>query len=373
MTIASSGQIRLNADIQAEFGGSNPTSLSEYYRGGAYVPNHPNNTSIPTSGAIKLSNFYATSYRYYVTVTISSNVDQFTLTSALSPSSYSVPYTVTVVINGGVICYSSSTSSPAFNIGTGWYSGTVINLYNYGYIVGKGGAGGGGGTAQQSIWWAYQGGNGSSGGPGLQIPNPASTTVNLYNYGTIGGGGGGGAGGGGGVNSGAYAIYGAGGGGGGGAGYGDGGAGGTSGSASGISYASAGSAGGLTSGGAGGSGLSSGGTGGPGGSGGNLGQNGSEAYSGCGNLAIGSSGYYGAGGYSIVGYPWINVYASGTISGSTTSYPASLPSIIANSNYYNHGGCPYALADIPYANGGNNPYYVGSGDGDGGADGGSDD
>lgn len=42
--------------IQTEFGGSNPISLSEYYKSGAYV--RANSTgSIPTSGAISLSQF----------------------------------------------------------------------------------------------------------------------------------------------------------------------------------------------------------------------------------------------------------------------------------------------------------------------------
>lgn len=55
MALQSSGTITL-AQIQAEFGGSNPISLSEYYRNGAYVTS--NNTSVPTSGTIRVSNFY---------------------------------------------------------------------------------------------------------------------------------------------------------------------------------------------------------------------------------------------------------------------------------------------------------------------------
>lgn len=55
MAIPASGPISLSM-IQAEFGGTDPISLSEYYRGGAYVGSH--NTGIPTSGPIKLSDFY---------------------------------------------------------------------------------------------------------------------------------------------------------------------------------------------------------------------------------------------------------------------------------------------------------------------------
>jgi dTDP-4-dehydrorhamnose reductase len=44
--------------IQTEFGGSDPIALAgEYYRGGSYVSGKYNE-SIPTSGALSLSNFY---------------------------------------------------------------------------------------------------------------------------------------------------------------------------------------------------------------------------------------------------------------------------------------------------------------------------
>ena len=57
MTLQSSGAISLS-DIQTEFGGSNPTSLSEYY-GAA--------TGVPASGAISFSDFYGTSASVTVT------------------------------------------------------------------------------------------------------------------------------------------------------------------------------------------------------------------------------------------------------------------------------------------------------------------
>ena len=37
MALQGSGAITL-AQVQSEFGGSNPISMSEYYRGGSYVP-----------------------------------------------------------------------------------------------------------------------------------------------------------------------------------------------------------------------------------------------------------------------------------------------------------------------------------------------
>lgn len=51
MTLQASGAISLG-DIQSEFGGSNPISISEYY--GA-------DTGVPGSGTISLSDFYGTS------------------------------------------------------------------------------------------------------------------------------------------------------------------------------------------------------------------------------------------------------------------------------------------------------------------------
>lgn len=62
MTLPSSGPLSLS-DIQGEFGGSNPISLSEYYAGGAYVPAGTSGTygAVPTGGAISIRNFYGTS------------------------------------------------------------------------------------------------------------------------------------------------------------------------------------------------------------------------------------------------------------------------------------------------------------------------
>lgn len=62
MTLQTSGAIRFD-QIQAEFGGSDPISLSEYYAGGTYVPSGTSGTNgaVPSSGAISMSKFYGTS------------------------------------------------------------------------------------------------------------------------------------------------------------------------------------------------------------------------------------------------------------------------------------------------------------------------
>lgn len=60
MPLPSSGEISLG-DIQTEFGGTNPITTIEYYRGSGLVPNQSPNLNIPISGVIKLSDFYSTS------------------------------------------------------------------------------------------------------------------------------------------------------------------------------------------------------------------------------------------------------------------------------------------------------------------------
>lgn len=72
MTLPSSGPLTL-ADIQGEFGGSNPISLSEYYAGGGLVPSGTTGTygAVPSSGAISIQNFYGTSNAVPLSISIS--------------------------------------------------------------------------------------------------------------------------------------------------------------------------------------------------------------------------------------------------------------------------------------------------------------
>ena len=58
MALQTSGAISL-ANVQTEFGGSNPISMSEYYAGGSYVPSGTG--SVATSSTITISSFYGTS------------------------------------------------------------------------------------------------------------------------------------------------------------------------------------------------------------------------------------------------------------------------------------------------------------------------
>ena len=61
MGVKTSGSLSLTSDIVGEFGGSAPHSLSEYKRGGSYVPNITYNNSISTTNSdIRFSEYYGT-------------------------------------------------------------------------------------------------------------------------------------------------------------------------------------------------------------------------------------------------------------------------------------------------------------------------
>jgi hypothetical protein len=58
MTLSTQGEISFS-EMQAEFGGSNPISFSEYYRGGSKVPTSSTTTGISSSGSISVDQFHA--------------------------------------------------------------------------------------------------------------------------------------------------------------------------------------------------------------------------------------------------------------------------------------------------------------------------
>jgi hypothetical protein len=60
MALQTSGTITLN-DIRDEFDIIDSVTLSDLYRGGGIVPNTATNSNVPTSGTIKLSDFYGAS------------------------------------------------------------------------------------------------------------------------------------------------------------------------------------------------------------------------------------------------------------------------------------------------------------------------
>lgn len=66
MAISSTGSVSLQ-DVEDEFGGTGTISLSEYYRSNTYGTVSGNNTTVPQSGQIKLSQFRGTEKKRYVT------------------------------------------------------------------------------------------------------------------------------------------------------------------------------------------------------------------------------------------------------------------------------------------------------------------
>lgn len=183
MALQSSGLITL-AQIQAEFGGSNPISLSEYYRGGAYVT--ANNTSVPTSGSITLSNFYGAAKQF--TFTLSTNQENWNLRSAAITAGWDGSAPLIANISSGVYVWSDTTSTAGLIVSGAFPGGLIVN--NSGFIMGRGGDGAINTT-------------GNPGGPGVTVSlTSGSATFNNQPSGYIGGGGGGGAGGAGGGGAG---------------------------------------------------------------------------------------------------------------------------------------------------------------------------
>ena len=177
MTLPASGAISL-ANIQTEFGGSNPISLSEYYRGGSFVSD--NNTSVPTSGLVSLSNFYGAVAQYEFT--FSSNTQEADLRALAISAGWNGSDQLKVVVNSGIYLWSNSITTGGLVISGAFPAGVI--LLNSGYIIGKGGKGG-----------DHSSNNKENGGPALQITAtvPVDVTNNASAF--IAGGGGGGAGG----------------------------------------------------------------------------------------------------------------------------------------------------------------------------------
>jgi hypothetical protein len=217
MALPSSGIIKIS-DIASEFQDTVPYKLSDYYRGGALVPNAITNNNVPTSGAIRLSNFYGATRRIAVTITISSDTTNYTLNTSAVPGYVAGIMDITFVVNSGVSLYSTSTGSAALII-TGLNTADTVTLNNSGTVYGAGGAGG----RNNQGGYYEQAGNARGNGFGGNIPNPNSygnsggypgvngspgsdggpaisiataLIFNIYNYGTVTGGGGGGGGGG---------------------------------------------------------------------------------------------------------------------------------------------------------------------------------
>ena len=202
MALPNSGSISL-ADIQNEFGGSNPIGLNEYYRNGSYVT--PNNTNIPTSGLIDFNDFYGAETATFISgsggsVTTSGDYKIHTFTSSgtmtfsqvgNAAGSNTVEY---LVVGGG-----GGGASLGGGGAGGMLSGSNFSVaaQSYSITVGGGGRGGGGrnatGQPKHSGNYGGNGGNGQSNSiSGSSVTYAGGGGGFGWSYGGAGGSGGGG-------------------------------------------------------------------------------------------------------------------------------------------------------------------------------------
>ena len=154
MAIPASGTISLT-DIQNEFGGPTPISLSNYYKGGDYVLITDWAPNVPTSGSISVSDFYGARRTTLTTLTYTTPGNNF---SVLPPTF--VQGTLTIVSmtgggggGGGPDSQPGHVGYPGATITGGIVSanpGDVVNAY-VGAGGGAGGSGGGGGGGGKII------------------------------------------------------------------------------------------------------------------------------------------------------------------------------------------------------------------------------
>ena len=200
MALQSSGAISL-ANIQTEFGGSNPISLSEYYSAAS---------GVPSSGAISISNFYGTS-----SVLVATSLTAFSGATVLESGGQGVRWTSngswTFTVPGGissarihVIGAGGGPGAASGGCGAGAGGGGGYKTYSlteggsYTITVGNGGSAGycqgssGGSSSFGALITANGGGGGKAGQSGCGFNyRPAGGTISGHTVGSSGGLGGG--------------------------------------------------------------------------------------------------------------------------------------------------------------------------------------
>lgn len=153
------------SDIQDEYGGTNPISLSEYYRGGSGLTT-ANNTGVPTSGSIDLSDFYSTKFAWEAT------------------------YEIIGAGGAGGSGWTTSNNGTAGGNSTITYTDATTNTSNT--VTSSGGAGGRGGieTSWSDGSSSYYGSGGAGGANSDSGNQSAGSDAPSTSYGAGGGGGG---------------------------------------------------------------------------------------------------------------------------------------------------------------------------------------
>ena len=165
MPCPSSGEIKIS-DLVTEFGGTAPHALSEYYRNAGLVPG--NNTDIPESGEIKLTNCYSAVNEIQHT---HSDGDTHADYGTIFGSNWASTVPKRVIVPSGVTV--GGTSTHAMNLPTGMGGTIVFDIT--GNVYGAGGAA-----------------NGGNGGNAINCVQTTGVTINLNSGGNIKAGGGGG-------------------------------------------------------------------------------------------------------------------------------------------------------------------------------------
>ena len=207
MAIPASGPVTLAA-LQAEYGGTDPISLNEYYRGGLYVPNGTGTATIPTSGAITLDNFRGTSKTATVTYAIiggggaggfgvgdKGEANRGTFGAAGTASSISGPNFQTITAAGGAggeNCGgnrgTAGTAGASTVYGAGG-AGGALNSNGQAAPAGSYGAGGGGGGGDSGSTFDSGGCSGFGGAAGTLLTGTVEVIYGTTLTITIGAGG----------------------------------------------------------------------------------------------------------------------------------------------------------------------------------------
>ena len=128
MALPGSGPIS-SSMIQTEFGGSNPTAISEYYKGGANVPDTGTNVNIPTSGQIKFGNFYngsdLVSYQYVLDKGIDYEVCNGGIPTTVYQTVSTFSFSENIYSNAGLTTFANSGFYGYLGIAYREWSGTA--------------------------------------------------------------------------------------------------------------------------------------------------------------------------------------------------------------------------------------------------------
>lgn len=130
MALSTSGPISLS-QIQTEFGGVNPISMSEYYRDGLYTT--PNNSGIPTLGQLTMGNFLNTSY---LPVSFTNTDNRSSATNASTYTFTSVAFGTTdvtreifIIVNNG-----NNANAGISSVTIGGITATIHGSTRYGLV-----------------------------------------------------------------------------------------------------------------------------------------------------------------------------------------------------------------------------------------------